>query len=239
MNGICVWHESFEGRPRASVDCYQYVRNFLVMAACDGHVNTELFMARVWRNVLLRRRDLEYGAAELLLQGVEDYLRGPQWLMEADGSALMRENAKLNDKFEPLDEIDPAIISEGNIREVTPDKHHGLTLADKLLKTIPYDKHLLPDALLKKAPGHLMVGGPNLYSRDTLARETIVVLDITGEKACVRRMDRARNAQIKQRVRELKQRWQLEHERVAADYRAAFPTMVSQEFWRRYLGMNE
>ena len=239
MNGICVWHESFEGRPRASVDCYQYVRNFLVMAACDGHVNTELFMARVWRNVLLRRRDLEYGAADLLLQGVEDYLRGPQWLMEADGSALMRENAKLNDKFVPLAEIDPKILSEGNIREVTPQKHHGLTLADKLLKTIPYDKHLLPDALLKKAPGHLMVSGPALYSRDTLARETIVVLDITGEKACVRRMDRARNAQIKQRVRELKQRWQLEHERVAADYRAAFPTMISQEFWRHYLGMEE
>ncbi len=81
MNGICVWHESFEGRPRASVDCYQYVRNFLVMAACDGFVNTELFMTRVWRNVMLRRRDLEYGAAELLLQGVEDYLRGPEWLM--------------------------------------------------------------------------------------------------------------------------------------------------------------
>ena len=239
MNGICVWHESFEGRPRASVDCYQYVRNFLVMAACDGHVNTELFMARVWRNVLLRRRDLEYGAADLLLQGVEDYLRGPQWLMEADGSALMRENAKLNDKFVPLAEIDPKILSEGNIREVTPQKHHGLTLADKLLKTIPYDKHLLPDALLKKAPGHLMVSGPARYSRDTLARETIVVLDITGEKACVRRMDRARNAQIKQRVRELKQRWQLEHERVAADYRAAFPTMISQEFWRHYLGMEE
>ena len=52
-------------------------------------------------------------------------------------------------------------------------------------------------------------------------------------------MDRARNAQIKQRVRELKQRWQLEHERVAADYRAAFPTMISQEFWRHYLGMEE
>lgn len=239
MNGICVWHESFEGRPRASVDCYQYVRNFLVMAACDGHVNTELFMARVWRNVLLRRRDLEYGAAELLLQGVEDYLRGPQWLMEADGSALMRENARLNDKFVPLDEIDPEILSKGNIREVTLEKHHGLTLAGKLLKTIPYDKHLLPDALLKKAPGHLMVSGPTLYSRDTLARETIVVLDITGEKACVRRMDRARNAQIKQRVRELKQRWQLEHERVAADYQAAFPTMISQKFWRHYLGMEE
>ena len=92
MNGICVWHESFEGRPRASVDCYQYVRNCRVTwpHATDSCTPVP-FTTRVWRNVMLRRRELEYGAAELLLQGVEDYLRGPEWLMEVDGSAHAQE----------------------------------------------------------------------------------------------------------------------------------------------------
>ncbi len=239
MNGICVWHESFEGRPRASVDCYQYVRNFLVMAACDGYVNTELFMSRVWRNVMLRRRDLEYGAAELLLQGVEDYLRGPEWLMEVDGSDLMRKNAQLNDKFVPLDEVDPELLEAAHVSEVHPMRHRRLTLAGKLAKTLPYDKHLLPDALLKSEPGHYQLTGDCVYSKDTTARSCVLVLDVTGEKVAVRRMDRERNRRIKQRERELRRRWQLERERVAAAYQQAFPTLTSQDFWRRYLGMSE
>ena len=237
MNGICVWHESFEGRQRASVDCYQYVRNFLVMAACDGYVNTELFMTRVWRNVMLRRRELEYGAAELLLQGVEDYLRGPEWLMEVDGSALMRENGKLNDQFVPLSEVDPELLEAAHVSEVVPTKHHQLTFAGKLGKTIPYDKHLLPDALLKKEPGHYQMANGGLYSKDTTARQTILVLDASGEKVAVRRMDRERNARIKQREHDLRRRWQLEHERVAKAYKDAFPTLTGQEFWRTYLKM--
>lgn len=237
MNGICVWHESFEGRPRASVDCYQYVRNFLVMAACDGFVNTELFMTRVWRNVMLRRRELEYGAAELLLQGVEDYLRGPEWLMEVDGSALMRKNAQLNDKFVPLSEVDPELLDSANLDAIHPEPHHAIGIAGKLRKSIPYDKHLLPDALLRKAPGHMQTTGPCVYDNDTVARKTVLVLDVTGEKAAVRRMDRERNRRIIERERTLKRRWQLEHEKVAAVYADAFPKMTSEAWWRGYLGM--
>lgn len=237
MNGICVWHESFEGRPRASVDCYQYVRNFLVMAACDGFVNTELFMTRVWRNVMLRRRDLEYGAAELLLQGVEDYLRGPEWLMEADGSALMRKNGQLNDKFVPVSELDPELVAAARLDEVKPTQHRRLGLAGKLVKSIPGDKHLLPDALLRKTPGHMQRLTDVDYDIDTRAARTIVVLDATGEKAAVREMDRERNRRIIARERSLKKRWQLEHERVVQAYRDAFPTMTGEAYWRSHLGM--
>lgn len=238
MNGICVWHESFEGRPRASVDCYQYVRNFLVMAACDGFVNTELFMTRVWRNVMLRRRDLEYGAAELLLQGVEDYLRGPEWLMEADGSALMRKNAQLNDKFAAVEELDPKLVASARLDEVAPTRHRRLGLAGKLVKSIPGDKHLLPDALLRKAPGHMQKVTDLDYDIDTRAVSTIVVLDADGKKAAVREMDRERNRRIIERERSLKKRWQLEHERVARAYKEAFPQMTSEAYWRSHLGMN-
>jgi galactofuranosylgalactofuranosylrhamnosyl-N-acetylglucosaminyl-diphospho-decaprenol beta-1,5/1,6-galactofuranosyltransferase len=237
MNGICVWHESFETRQRASVDCYQYVRNFLVMAACDGHVNTELFMTRLWRNVMLRRRDLEYGAAELLLKGLEDYLRGPEWLMQADGSTLMRENGRLNDQYVPVSEIDPELIAAAHVDKICPTKHGAPNIVTKLVWTLPYDKHLLPDALLKKEPGHYQVTGASVFAKDTLARECVLVFDETGEKVAVRKMDRGRNCRIKERAAELKKRWQLEHERVAKAYKAAFPYMTSEEFWRGYLKM--
>ena len=79
--------------------------------------------------------------------------------------------------------------------------------------------------------------GPCVYDNDTIARKTVLVLDVTGEKAAVRRMDRERNRRIIERERALKRRWQLEHEKVAAAYADAFPTMRSEAYWRRRLGM--
>jgi|GEM_PF-7032579 len=79
--------------------------------------------------------------------------------------------------------------------------------------------------------------GPCVYDNDTVARKTVLVLDVTGEKAAVRRMDRERNRRIIERERTLKRRWQLEHEKVAAAYADAFPKMTSEAWWRGYLGM--
>lgn len=237
MNGICVWHESFEGRPRASVDCYQFVRNFLVMAACDGYVNKDLFMSRVWRNVRLRLRDLEYGAAELLLDGVDDYLKGPDFLTSVDGAALMKKNAAKNDHFIALDDLDPAIRVDARLDQVHPRKHMPLPFVGKLAKTLPYDKHLIPDALLRHTPGHMQLTGPGTFDNDTLACDTILVLSATNDSVAVRQMDRERNAAIHARARKLKKRYQLEHQPVEKAYQEAFPTLTSPEFWRKYLSL--
>ena len=237
MSGVCVWHESFEGRQRASVDCYQYVRNFLVMAACDGYVNTELFMGRVWRNVRLRLRNLDYGAAELLLDGIDDFLKGPHYLEKVDGATLMRENAHKNDQYIPIDEVDPELLARARLDKMRPRHHRPRTLAGKLVKTLPYDKHLLPDALLRRKPGHSQIAAPDVYDTDTFACDAILVLDASAEKAAVRRMDRARNDAIHVRTRELKRRYQLEHRGVEQAFREEFPHMVSEDFWRSYLGI--
>lgn len=90
MGGICVWHSQFLGRFRASVDGYQYVRNLLVVLSLHDCGSKKGFMLRYWRILHIYLRMINYEAAELWLDGLEDYLKGPEFLATVDGSALMK-----------------------------------------------------------------------------------------------------------------------------------------------------
>ena len=235
MNGICVWHESFESKPRASVDCYQYVRNFLTLIACDHVANEDLFLERIWRSVHLRLRDLEYGAAELLLDGIEDYLKGPEFLASADGAQIMREKSAKNERYVPIGEADPAIIAAAHLDQVRPTEHRRASVISKLVQTLPYDKHLLPDALLRDEPGHFRLTSGSTFDRDTFCRKTIVVIDSAGENVAVRTMDRERRGAIVRRMAELRREHARRRHEVARQWAEAFPRLTSKEFWRDYL----
>lgn len=237
MNGICVWHESFESKPRASVDCYQYTRNFLVLIACDHAANEDLFLERTWRAVHLRLRDLEYGAAELLLDGVEDYLKGPGFLASADGARILREKGAKNERYVPIAEADPKVIAEAHLENVKPTRHRAAGLVSKLVQTLPYDKHLLPDALLRDEPGHFRLTSGTTFDRDTFCRKTVVVMDSAGEAVVIRTMDRSRRDAIIARMKQLRREHASRRHEVAREWADAFPNLTSREFWTSYLGL--
>lgn len=238
MNGICVWHESFEGRFRASVDCYQYARNFLAMVAVDDCADERLFVLRLRRNVRQQLRDLDYTAAELMLDGFADYLKGPKFLEEADGSALMMSNGRRNEKVVAVGEMDPEVLAaagvDGSVLAGTSMEFRP-PLWRKLLTTLPYDKHYLPDLLLRARPGYAVKNGAATLEGDSARCRTIVYLDPTREKGAIRTMDRARFAAIRKRERELLKRWRRDGAAVRASWKAEFPRMTSRAFWEEYL----
>jgi hypothetical protein len=103
MNGICVWHERFEGRFRASVDSYQLTRNFLIMAACDelDASIVRAFMMRFSRTFHIYLRSMNYDTCELMLDGLADYLKGPAFLATANGEEILR---RFDGEWFPLEE---------------------------------------------------------------------------------------------------------------------------------------
>lgn len=117
MNCICVWHASFEGRFRASVDCYQYFRNFFAMIALDDCADEKMFVLRIQRGVRQNLRDMDYQAAEFILDGFEDYLRGPEYLQKLDGAATMIGKGKLNEKLIPVSQMDPKLLRKAGVTE--------------------------------------------------------------------------------------------------------------------------
>lgn len=242
MIGIGVWHESFEGRFRASVDCYQYVRNFLAMIAVDDCASDTMFIARLRRTIRQDLRDLDYSSAELLLDGLEDYLKGPDYLRDLDGAELMAKLGARNERMEAVADLDPALLRAAGVTSevlshtgLLPRPSHPLM---RLWRTVPYDKHYLPTALLKKKPGYVVKHGHTVLEGDSTGCATLVVLDPTRTRGVIRRMDRARFRFIRKRERVLLRRYCVERERVRRAWKDARPYLTSREFWIRYLGIS-
>lgn len=238
MNGICVWHEAFGGRFRASVDCYQYVRNYLISIACDNIASEKLFMARVARDIHFNMRFMAYDTVELLLDAVEDYLKGPEFIMQPNGAAIMREKGAKNEMMVPIEEIgEPGLVEvvDRYARGDKPGSPIGMFI--KVWRTLPYDRHLLPDELLHDRRGKAIYTSSADFAWDALGTKSIVAVDHHGRMAKVRTMDRDRYRALMARWKELKHEYKQHGSEVRRAYRAAQPLLTSWDFWEEYLGI--
>ena len=240
MNCICVWHASFEGRFRASVDCYQYFRNFFAMIALDDCADENMFVLRIQRGVRQDLRDLDYQAAEFILDGFEDYLRGPEYLQKLDGAATMVGKGKKNEKLIPVSEMDSDLLQNAG---VTNDVLSNVSLEfqpSKFMKywrSLPYDKHYLPDFFLSDKPGYIVKNGNCKLEGSSTRCKTLVFLDPTREKGAVRTMDRSRFRSIRHREHKLMSRYRKDGKSVRKAWKDAMPYMTSRDFWESYLGL--
>lgn len=238
MNGICVWHASFEGRFRASVDCYQFTRNFLAMIAVDSCSSEVLFMARTLSSVRRYLRDMDYASAGMILDGLEDYLKGPDFLAHADGADLMKVNGAKNEKSERIEDFDKELLAGAGVTDEVLDNvdfvAHGSFLM-RMMRALPYDKHYLPRFLLDDAPSYVVKDGATTLEGDSFRKTTLVCLDPTRTQVAVRRMDKGRFKEIRRREARLRKRYRKTGKQVRAAYREAFPYLTSREFWEAYL----
>ena len=239
MNGICVWHARFEGRFNAAVACYQYVRNMLVTRALHIRRGDWVFMLLYWRLFHIYLRTMDYAAAELWLDGLEDYLKGPGFLMEGDPFAAMGAALKKAEKLVPVKELDPEVMKrlEVNLDWLSGD-YSGHTLR-KLLVAVPHDRHWFPDFMLSNKPGMLSPSVSENFTPwyKTAMRKTLVALSPDGTQGAIRTIDRKRWRELLARYRDLRAVYRDTHEAVEEQYRASMREMTSARFWKRYLGL--
>lgn len=238
MNGICVWHDGFTGRFRASVDGYQYVRNLLIMIATSGCASDKTFMMRVERGVRLQLKAMAYDAADLYLDGLEDYLKGPDFLASLDGEKVMKEKGQKNEKLLPLEELEPQYRNIKYSKRLLGEES-VIDIPLKLVRSLPYDRHLLPDSLLRDTPEVVFYSGLSVFSPRTTATKTLVAMDLDGQHAAVRHMDRARHRQVLDRMQRLKEDWKQRGDEVRQAYKDAQPYLTSVEFWKKHLGIDD
>lgn len=237
MNGICVWHERFEGRFRASVDSYQLTRNFLIMSACDelDPKIVRAFMMRFSRTFHIYLRSMNYDTCELMLDGLADYLKGPIFIKSANGEEILRNNGKKNEVLTSVSELDPELIASTvpDPRHLGQGKDRGMLL--KTLEMIPHDRHVLPDFLLSDKPAPMYYSRGAYPGRKTMRRRTLVAYDQSATMAHVRTIDRARWKQLRRRFGVLMHEYRKRGKLIAREYRDAMPQLTSREFWEDYL----
>lgn len=237
MGGICVWHSAFGGRFKASIDLYQYTRNFMIATALVDPALQNIFIKRFWDNIQLELKKFNYDSADLLLDAFEDYLRGPKFIEEVSGEDTVKRNSTKNEKLIPLSKIgfpgvSDAAISLGEIAE-----DGGRTILERLVDYATFNGHRLPNVMLKDGFAVVPAGGFSYPAKRMRMHRVLLAVDSDGKLGSLRTMDRTRFRQIMKRYKRCLGAYRSKRDAVIAEYAAAAKHLRSEGFWKRYLGM--
>lgn len=245
MNGICVWHDSFEDKFNPTMS-YQSYRNQLIMDAIHGVSERSFVPLIIERALRTHLRNLNYEAADLIVASLEDYLKGPAFITDENPERLLREHNARGEKLIPYNEaIAQAVKEHPDLREQLQAFRPSLgalstasgisQLPIKAVRILPYDKHLLPDILLRDVPATAYFGETLTPNPAQIATRVIVACDRLGENAHVRVMDRVRYDAIRKRWKEALSTFRTRESELRQAYQDAMPEMTSLAFWHDYL----
>lgn len=231
MNGICIWHVGFATKYNAALDQYQHCRNFLIGRSCSTilqEVDPYDKILKIFRVEMLK---FNYNGAELVLRAFEDYLKGPSFLKVDRGEEILKENAKLNEKYVPLDQIlDGAIIDEFACWEDCPRK-----FVDKWLFRLTYNgQRFWPRAWCRKDPAYISFD--SFYQPQKMAmHDRLIAINPFEKTGVARTLDKKRYKGLQKRFKKVSKFYFKHREQIEKAYRKAMPCLISERFWRKYL----
>lgn len=239
MGGICVWHSAFGGRFKASIDLYQYTRNFLIATASVEPDLQAAFMDRLWDNIQLQLKKFDYNSAELLLDALDDYLKGPDFIKTVSGEGIVISNSRKNESLIPLSEIkypgiENLVIAPGDIEK----DDGGRLIVERLIDYVTFNGHRLPTFMLKDDIAVVPAGGFFYPAKRMRMHKTLLAVGPEGKTGSLRQMDKKRFKQVMRRYKSSFGRYKTTRDKTIELYQKATPLLRSDAFWKSYLGIN-
>lgn len=223
MNGVIVWHADF-GLKNNPSSLYYEKRNFAIIDTLvfDNHHWWHLarrFIALCFRNLFSMR----YASVEYMIRGVRAYLAGPQALMATDHSALHDELRKVTEeKPGPLSpELAAVSITTPRPKLI---RLIGFALALPLVGGYVLPKVLRRDTLRTAPIDSRAVGLATRYNRILYRHDRL------PEGFLVER-DAKRFFSLLREVAVVTKDIAINYKRLKGEYKAAYPTLVSDESW--------
>ena len=254
MTGICVWHLNFHMRYNEAVERYQTTRNSLITQFTTGVSPQTNFLAEITYSIRTELIKFNYSGAEILLEGFEDFLKGPEFIAQRGiaEKTFMDANRK-KEKLVPLEEIrDDAFALTGiDILEIGHDAveydipytgtHHGIVF------DMGY-RQILKRTLNNQLFGNIKPARRNteiieaygwVYPVGKIAGvEHLVVIDVPNQKGVIRHRNPERCKELWKRFQDDLKTFKKESARLHEEYSSARAKLTSAEFWREYLGLN-
>ena len=226
MSGICLWHEPFEYRYSASSQYYE-IRNEMIVNALhwpNFGFKQALEVLRYSMKVNIGR--YRYSDCQLAFRAMEDFCKGPEFLLTTDGEALHREIMTMGDRFLPLKEL-PVRFDETKYlqsqRQEKPSK--------KRLRVLTLNKHLLPRR------GNSVVDASMNGVKDFAGKKQVLNYDVGGNRGFVTEYSGKRLLETVRGYRRTVKLMKAKYAQACEAYRQAMPTLTSREFWNKYLGL--
>ena len=233
LNGICIWHVGFAGKFNAAMELYQVHRNSFVIQAVSDICRDVDFLTRIkglfWQQIA----KFAYSNAEQLIDSIDDFLKGPEFLMNLNGESCLKEHAGKNEKMISLDELGPEFDA---IKYKNPYEFIQLRGLKKLIYKCSLNGHLFFNFMLKKKPELIAYDWFNSPGRNYL-KKTLLAVNPHDQTGIVRKIDRKRCFALIKRYKKVVRKYKKTYNKVAQAYRDCFGQMTSVDFWKKYLNI--
>lgn len=234
LNGICIWHEGFEGKFSAAMEFYQVCRNELIISAilpeCAnvdvfGHVK-QLFWEEIYK--------FNYKGAALLLEAVEDFLKGPEFIKELDGESVMKKKKASDNQLTP---ITTEIRQQINLEELYSHKPFHSSVEKFIYDYTFNGQARIPDFLTKKRRGVIPYGW-GYFPEKLQGCNEVIAVDLNREHYVIYKKSRHKFKELRLRYRNIIQKYETQKDELYARYQAAFCEMVSESYWKQRFNEN-
>ena len=233
LNGICIWHKGFANKYNAALELYLVHRNSLIIQAMSDIFPDIDIVSRMdgffWKEI----KRLSYQSCELLLDALEHYLNGPEFMMTPQGERIMKEQGAKNEKMTDTMNFGHLGLDLSKVYDGIYDPAE-LKGFKKFWYDVTRNGHLTPNFLLNRkvaAIAYDWFDAPAKY----FMREGLLAVNPVDHTAYWRTRSRRRYLELVQRRRRLMKKYRKEGAAIAQQYREAAKTLKSQNFWEKYL----
>lgn len=241
MNGICVWHNSFKFKYSAAVERYQVSRNTLISQATTGVAPLADFLYEIRREVELDLKKFDYDDALLAVKGLEDFLRGPEWISHPVAEARFMAANREREQLIPIEQLVPQALELGvDLTQLTfgnlsleGDRSRLQAFKDYL--TINGHRYVNDSAKRRGKVAVIDAAGwvyPAGKIRDV---DTLIVVDMPNKKGAIRHMDKKRFKEVWTRFRKAEKEFKRNKDKIYAEYASYRDVFTSIDFWKQYL----
>lgn len=235
MNGICIWHMGFAVKFNMPMEFYQVHRNSLIIQAASGVTPEVDYAARISERFFIELNRFNYIGCDLLLDAIEDYLKGPEFLTAPGGEELMKKQASRVRKLSDARQTAPGLPIEYDKIYRRGNKLRGLK---KIWYKITYNGHLLPAFLLQKKPAVIAYDWFDAPEKQYM-REAVLAVNPYDETGILRYRSRKEFLRLIRRHGSLMRRYGRNKDSVSKQYKDAKQKLTGLEFWQEYLGLSD
>ena len=143
FNGIGVWHENYIKKYSFENTYYQSRNNLIFDALYNPDKNISEIEKEIQSFCIKNLNTCRYCIAELFLDGVDDYLKGIDWLKTTNSEEIhQRLRKKVLKQFSIDDKITPAIVPNNKkiLKKLTLNGHIGIKKGKFVTDLYDYDE---------------------------------------------------------------------------------------------------
>ena len=231
LNGICVWHEPFEYKNMSSFYYYWY-RNWLINNAVCGSISSnarKIFWKEIQARVIQELFTLKYKNAELLLDAVEDFLKGIDWFKKQDPEDLNQQIMNRGYRLSPIEELEVPFnqLQYRAIRASVEGKIHR-----------QWRKSIL-NGIFLNIRGDAIVPTVNPHIYYMYKKNRALHYDYSTKKGFVTTKDNKEFIRIVKKLFRINSQFKRQYEKASKEYYSRGKELMELRFWESYLGVAE